>query len=51
MDYIDVIKMGIVDPMKVARMALVDATGVATTSEVCVVDARYGWVLKEYLPC
>ena len=43
MDYIDVIKMGVVDPMKVVRMAVVDASAVAsslTTSEVCVVDAR-----------
>jgi chaperonin GroEL len=39
---VDMIKAGIVDPLKVVRMALVDASGVAsllTTSEACVVDA------------
>jgi chaperonin GroEL len=41
-EYIDMIKAGIVDPLKVVRTALVDASGVAsllTTSEACVVDA------------
>ena len=36
------IKAGIVDPLKVVRTALVDASGVAsflTTGEACVVDA------------
>ncbi|KAF8970795.1 hypothetical protein BDZ97DRAFT_1914286 [Flammula alnicola] len=39
--YVDMIKSGIVDPLKVMRMALVDVGGVAsllTTSECCVVD-------------
>jgi chaperonin GroEL len=42
-EYVDMIKAGIVDPLKVVRTALVDAAGVAsllTTSEVCVVDAE-----------
>jgi chaperonin GroEL len=37
------IKAGIVDPLKVVRTALVDASGVAsllTTSEACVVEAE-----------
>jgi chaperonin GroEL len=41
-EYVDMIKAGIVDPLKVVRTALVDASGVAsllTTSEACVVDA------------
>ena len=41
-EYADMIKSGIVDPLKVVRTALVDASGVAsllTTSECCVVDA------------
>lgn len=41
-EYTDMIKSGIVDPLKVVRTALVDASGVAsllTTSECCVVDA------------
>ena len=41
-EYVDMIKAGIVDPLKVVRTALVDASGVAsllTTSECCVVDA------------
>lgn len=41
-EYVDMIKSGIVDPLKVVRTALVDAAGVAsllTTSECCVVDA------------
>jgi chaperonin GroEL len=36
------IQAGIVDPLRVVRTALVDASGVASllmTSEVCVVDA------------
>jgi chaperonin GroEL len=40
--YVDMIKAGIVDPLKVVRTALVDASGVASvlmTSEACVVDA------------
>lgn len=40
------IKIGIVDHLKVVRTALVDATGVAsllTTSECCVVDAPEQW--------
>jgi chaperonin GroEL len=40
--YVDMIKAGIVDPLKVVRTALVDASGIAsllTTSEVCGVDA------------
>jgi chaperonin GroEL len=42
-EYVDMIKAGIVDPLKVVRTALVDASGVAsllTTSEVCVVEAE-----------
>ncbi|KAF9064446.1 chaperonin Cpn60/TCP-1 family [Rhodocollybia butyracea] len=42
-EYVDMIKAGIVDPLKVVRTALVDAAGVAsllTTSECCVVDAQ-----------
>ncbi|KAG6380013.1 hypothetical protein JVT61DRAFT_8087 [Boletus reticuloceps] len=42
-EYVDMIKAGIVDPLKVVRTALVDASGVAsllTTSEACVVDAE-----------
>jgi len=38
----DMTKAGIVDPLKVVRTALVDASGVAsflTTSEACIVDA------------
>jgi chaperonin GroEL len=50
-EYVDMIKAGIVDPLKVVRTALVNATGVdnllttsgvaslLATSEVCVVDA------------
>jgi len=41
-EYVDMIKAGIVDPLKVVRTALVDAAGVAsllTTSEACVVEA------------
>ncbi|PPQ71106.1 hypothetical protein CVT26_011585 [Gymnopilus dilepis] len=41
-EYVDMIKAGIVDPLKVVRTALVDASGVAsllTTSEACVVEA------------
>ena len=41
--YVDMIKEGIVDPLKFVRTALVDASGVAsllTTSEVCVVEAE-----------
>jgi hypothetical protein len=41
-EYVDMIKAGIVDPLKVVRTALVGGSGVAsllTTSEVCVVDA------------
>jgi chaperonin GroEL len=40
-EYVDMIKAGIVDPLKVVRTALVDASGVAsllTTSEACVVE-------------
>ena len=40
--YVDMIRAGIVDPLKVVRTALVDASGIAsllTTSEACVVDA------------
>lgn len=42
-EYVDMIKAGIVDPLKVVRTALVDASGVAsllTTSEACIVDAE-----------
>ena len=42
-EYVDMIKAGIVDPLKVVRTALVDAAGVAsllTTSEACVVDGE-----------
>jgi chaperonin GroEL len=41
-EFTDMIKAGIVDPFKVVRTALVDASGVAsllTTSEACVVQA------------
>ncbi|KGB79735.1 hsp60-like protein [Cryptococcus deuterogattii 99/473] len=41
--YRDMIAAGILDPLKVVRTALVDASGVAsllTTSEACVVDAE-----------
>ncbi|KAJ7621819.1 chaperonin Cpn60/TCP-1 family [Mycena rosella] len=41
-EYVDMVKAGIVDPLKVVRTALVDAAGVAsllTTSECCIVDA------------
>lgn len=41
--YRDMISAGILDPLKVVRTALVDASGVAsllTTSECCVVDAE-----------
>jgi chaperonin GroEL len=40
--YVDMLKAGIVDPLKVVRTALVDASGVASllgTTEVAVVDA------------
>jgi chaperonin GroEL len=40
--YVDTIRAGIVDPLKVVRTALVDAAGVVsllTMSEACVVDA------------
>ena len=42
-EYVDMIKAGIVDPLKVVRTALVDAAGVAsllTTSEVSIVDVE-----------
>jgi chaperonin GroEL len=42
-EYCDMIKAGIVDPLKVVRTALVDAAGVAsllTTSEVSIVDGE-----------
>ena len=41
-EYVDMIKAGIVDPLKVVRTALIDAAGVAsllTTSEVCIVES------------
>ncbi|KAI0733857.1 chaperonin GroL [Fomitopsis betulina] len=41
-EWVDMVKAGIVDPLKVVRTALVDAAGVAsllTTSEACVVEA------------
>lgn len=41
--YVDMIQAGIVDPLKVVRTALVDASGVAsllTTSECCIVEAE-----------
>ena len=41
--YRDMISAGILDPLKVVRTALVDASGVAsllTTSEACVVDSE-----------
>ena len=44
-EYVDMIKMGIVNLLKVVRTAIVDASGVAsllTTSEVWVVDAPEG---------
>ncbi|KAJ3043235.1 chaperonin [Rhizophlyctis rosea] len=40
--YVDMIKVGIIDPLKVVRTALVDASGVAsllTTTEAMIVDA------------
>lgn len=40
--YVDMIAKGILDPLKVVKTALIDASGVAsllTTSECCVVDA------------
>ena len=40
--YVDMIKAGIVDPVKVVRTGLVDASGVAsllTTTECMIVDA------------
>ena len=40
--YVDMIKAGIVDPLKVVRTALVDASGVASllgTTEVAIVEA------------
>ncbi|KAK0446114.1 chaperonin GroL [Armillaria borealis] len=42
-EYVDMVKSGIVDPLKVVRTALVDASGVAsllTTSECSIVDAE-----------
>ena len=42
-EYVDMIQAGIVDPLKVVRTALVDASGVAsllTTSEACVVEVE-----------
>ena len=42
-EYVDMIKAGIVDPLKVVRTALVDAAGVAsllTTSEASIVDGE-----------
>ncbi|KAG7562089.1 hypothetical protein FFLO_02468 [Filobasidium floriforme] len=42
-EYCDMIEKGILDPVKVVRTALTDASGVAsllTTSECCVVDAE-----------
>jgi chaperonin GroEL len=47
-EYVDLIKAGIIVPLKVVRTALMDASGVAsllTTSEACVVD-----VLEEDKP-
>lgn len=41
-EYVDMIKAGIIDPTKVVRTALVDASGVAslmTTTEVMIVEA------------
>lgn len=41
-EYVDMIKAGIVDPLKVVRTALIDAAGVAsllTTSEACIVES------------
>ena len=37
--YIHRIKAGIINPLKVVRTALVDACGVLTTCEACVIDA------------
>ena len=40
--YVDMLKSGIVDPLKVVRTALVDASGVASllgTTEVAIVEA------------
>ncbi|KAI0065068.1 chaperonin GroL [Artomyces pyxidatus] len=45
-EYVDMIKAGIVDPLKVVRTALVDAAGVAsllTTSEASIVDGEEVW--------
>jgi len=42
-EYVDMIARGIVDPLKVVRTALVDASGVAsllTTSEVCIAEVK-----------
>lgn len=42
-EYCNMIEKGILDPLKVVRTALADASGVAsllTTSECCVVDAE-----------
>ncbi|KAF8576159.1 chaperonin GroL [Ramaria rubella] len=42
-EYVNLIERGIVDPLKVVRTALVDASGVAsllTTSEACIVEAE-----------
>jgi chaperonin GroEL len=41
-EYINRIKAGVIDPLKVVRTALVDACGVVnllTTNEACVIDA------------
>jgi chaperonin GroEL len=41
-EYVDMLKAGIVDPLKVVRTALVDASGVASllgTTEVAIVEA------------
>ena len=43
--YTDMIAAGILDPLKVVKTALLDATGVAsllTTSEACIVEAPEG---------
>ena len=58
-EYVDMIKAGIVDPLKVVRTALVDALGVSsllTTSETCVVEAEeekpaHPWAGSKHLPC
>lgn len=42
-EYVNLVEKGIVDPLKVVRTALIDASGVAsllTTSEVCIVEAE-----------